>query len=310
MKILITGGAGFQGSHLTEEFIKAGHDVSILNTPTPEASENVREIRGINKIIWGSITDKEIVEKAVRDREIVYHLGAHINVDESIQDPEQTFFVNVMGTLNVLEASRRNGCQVVYASSCEVYGKPTNEGPMDEFTELRPHSPYAASKAAADRMCFAYYKTYNLPVTITRCFNIFGERQKEGKFGAVIPIFVSQALKGEPITLFGSGEQTRDYVYISDTVKAYVSVFNRRDLSGEVLNFATGKGTSIKDIAQYIARKFSVDVKTMPARAGEVSNMVGDYSKAKKLLGWEPRVSIWDGINNYIDWRKNINSKL
>lgn len=303
MKILITGGAGFQGSHLAEKLHASGHEVTILNTLTPNADHNQEHLRGKAEIIWGSITDLEVTEKAMRGKDVVFHLGARVNVDESIQDPAGTLDVNARGTLNVLEAARKNGTRMIHTSTCEVYGKPARV-PILEDAELRPHSPYAASKAAADRMCYAYFQTYKLPVTILRFFNIYGERQKESKFGAVIPIFVGQALRGEPIKVFGAGEQTRDYVHVSDVINGYSLVLEHPELAGEVINFGTGKGVKIKDIAEHIAKRLNGRVEYIDSRPGEASEMIADSSKARRLLGWEPKVGMEEGIDRYIAWRK------
>ena len=303
MKILVTGGMGVQGSHLAEKLYELGHKVTVLNTLTPQALDNQKYLKEKAEVIWGSVTDAEVTEKAMRGKDVVFHLGARVNVDESILHPWETLAVNLRGTFNVLEASRKTGSRIIYASSCEVYGQPASQAPVAETAELRPMSPYAASKAAADRLCFAYFQTYKTPVTIVRFFNVFGERQKERDFGAVIPIFVGKAMRGEALEVFGNGEQTRDYLYISDVSGAYCSVLDHPELSGEVINFGTGSGTRIKDIAEYIAKKFNGKVRYTAARPGEATGMVADFSKAKRLLGWEPKVGIYEGIDRYIAWR-------
>lgn len=303
MKILITGGAGFQGSHLAESLINNGHDVTVLNTLTPQALQNKKYLEGRSEIIWGSVTDPEITEKAMRGKDVVFHLGARVNVDESILRPWETIETNVRGTFNVLEAVRKNRIRMIHTSTCEVYGKPERV-PILENAELRPLSPYAASKAAADRLCFAYAQTYKISVTIARFFNIFGERQKESNFGAVIPIFVSRALAGEPIRIFGSGSQTRDYLYISDVINVYHLLLAHPELSGEVINFGTGKGTSIKAIAEYISRKLHGRVEYVDPRPGEASDMIAHRGKAKRVLGWEPKITFSEGLDRYIAWRK------
>lgn len=308
MKILITGGAGFQGSHLTEKLISLGHEVAILNTLTPQSLQNKKYLEGKAEIIWGSITDAEITEKAVRGKDVVFHLGARVNVDESILHPWETIETNVRGTFNVLEAVRKNSTRMIHTSTCEVYGTP-EKVPILENAELRPMSPYAASKAAADRLCFAYAQTYKTPVTIARFFNIFGERQKESNFGAVIPIFVGKAMRGENISVFGTGEQTRDYVFISDVIHAYELLLEHPEFTGEVFNFGSGQGTSIKDIAEYIAKTLNGKVTFTDPRPGEASEMIADNSKAKRLLGWEPQVSFYQGLDRYIAWRKETENR-
>ncbi len=312
MKILITGGAGFQGSHLAEFLLGKGHSVSILNTYSEISHTNVVNILDKINLIWGSVTDKEIVDKSIRGHDVVFHLAGHINVDESLKDPMAFIQGNVVGTYNMLEATRKYGNRLIYASTCEVYGDGhdlSEHGILDETAELKPNSPYAASKAAADRFCHAYYKSFDSNVTIIRPFNIFGERQKSGLFGALIPILVAKAMRGEDITVFGDGNATRDYSYISDTVNAYSIVLdNEQKLRGKVINFASGENTAVKDIAQYIAKKFNVKVVHGPARPGEVMRFPADISFAKSL-GYAPKVSVWEGIDRYIEWAKKENTK-
>lgn len=309
MNILITGGAGFQGSHLAKRLIDKGHKVTILNTDSPLAIQNLKSKKIHNKVNWvrGSITDKEIVTKTARNCDVVFHLAARIHVDESIHDPVSTIEVNVLGTTNVLEAVRHYGRRMIHASTSEVYGS-VKEGykAINEEHELRPQSPYAASKAAADRICYAYYKTYGIDVTIVRPFNIFGEGQKEGQGGALIPILVKRAMDGLPLQIYGKGDQTRDYTYISDLVEAYMLIFESSGLAGEVINFGTGEETKVVDIVQYIAGKFNIPVEHLPPRPGEVARLKVDFSKAQKLLGFKPQVNVWQGIDRYIRWRKQL----
>lgn len=312
MNILITGGGGFQGSHLAESFLKDGHKVSILSTYSDVSKANLAGILNKINLIWGSVTDKEIVDKSVRGHDVVFHLAGHINVDESLEDPFIFLEANVLGTYNVLEAVKKYQNRLIFASTCEVYGDGhdlSEGGILNETAELKPNSPYAASKTAADRLCHAYYKSYDLNVTIVRCFNIYGERQKSGQFGALIPIMVEKAMRGEDLTVFGDGNANRDYSNISDIVGAYSMVLeNNEKLRGKVINFASGENVAVKDIVRYIAGKFNVKVIHGPARPGEVMRFPADISFGKSL-GYVPKVSIWQGIDRYINWAKKENSK-
>ena len=303
--MLITGGAGFQGSHLVEHFLDLGYDVTVLNTFSEMNERNLNYLKVKPKIVWGSVTDSEIVDKTVREQDVILHLAAHINVDESILDPSLTLRVNIQGTYNVLEAVRKNKNRLIYTSTCEVYGAPVGKRLIDETTELRPYSPYAASKAASDRLCFSYFKTYGLDTAIIRPFNVFGPRQREDEFGAFIPMSVKRAMDGKNLQIFGKGEQTRDYMYIDDLVQAYDLMVKLRNASGEVYNFGTGVETSIEGIAEYIAKKFGVGVDYAAARPGEVTNFCADITKVKKL-GFQPKVNIWEGIDKYILWRSSL----
>jgi dTDP-glucose 4,6-dehydratase len=306
MKVLITGGAGFQGSHLAERMLNKGHEVTIINTFSDEKRRNIEGVKDKLNVVFGSITDPVLVEKTVRGHDVVFHLAANVNVDQSLKDPKSFIDINITGTFNILEQVRATGARLIYASTCEVYGDGHDlkeDELLPETAELRPNSPYAASKAGADRLCHAYHKSFGTNVTIVRPFNIFGERQKSGTFGALIPILVRKAMAGEALTVFGDGHATRDYLYISDLVDAYELVMETKGLEGKVVNFGSGVNTSVKDIATYIAGKFNAEIKHGPARPGEVTRFPCDISFAKSL-GFSPKVSIWEGIDRYIAWAK------
>lgn len=304
MKILVTGGAGFQGSHLVESLLKKKHQVSILNTPSEEAFFNIKNFQSNVKVVWGSITDPELVDKTIREQDVVFHLAAYINVDESRIYPERVIHTNVMGTTNILNAVRKYGNRLIYASSCEAYGDGhPDDSKLSETAEMRPNSPYAASKAAADRICYSFFKTFNTDVTIVRPFNLFGERQKAGKFGALIPILVSKAMRKENLTVFGDGKQSRDYTHVDDIIAGYHLVLNHPELKGEAINFGQGRMITVLDIASYIAKKFGVKVVHGPARPGEVTKFGADITLAKSL-GWKPKVDFWKGLDRYIKWAK------
>jgi len=304
MKILITGGAGFQGRYLAEYLLAEGHEVAVLNTWSEKTEKNSLGLKDKVKFIWGDVAENEIVEKSVSGQDLVFHLAGRINIDESIKYPLKHITANIIGTYNVLEAVKKNNNRLIYTSSCEAYGG--SDELINEKHELKPQSPYSATKAAADRLCYAYYKTYGIKAVIVRPFNVFGERQKETAGGAVIPIFVAKALRGEPLIIFGTGEQKRDYMHISDLINAYGLILKHPEISGEVINFGTGIATSIKCIAEYIAGKLGVVINYGDSRPGEVKGIICDYAKAKKLLNWEPKTTIWEGIDKYIAWRKNL----
>ncbi len=306
MNILITGGAGFQGSHLAERMLEKGNSVTILNTFSDEKRRNIESFKDKVNIVFGSITDPVLVEKTVRGHDVVFHLAANVNVDHSLVDPKSFIDVNVVGTFNILEQVRALGIRMIHASTCEVYGDghelKENEL-LDETAELKPKSPYAATKAAADRLCYAYHASFGVNVTMVRPFNIFGERQKSGTFGALIPILVRKAMSGEKLTVFGDGTATRDYLHVSDLVHAYELVMDTPGLEGKTINFASGKNTAVIDIAHYIAKKFNGEVKHGPASPGEVKRFPADISYAESI-GFSPKVGIWEGIDRYIEWAK------
>ena len=304
MRILVTGGAGFQGSHLAEKWSGDEHHVTVLNTYSVEAEENISGFADDVSIVWGTVTDPEIVEKTVRGQDVVVHLAARINVDESIDEPGKFVEVNVRGTANVLEAVRRSGARMILASSCEVYGFASGYL-VTESAEMRPHSPYAASKAGADRLAFAYHKSYGLDVTMIRPCNIYGGRQKSGRGGAVIPIFVQRAISGMPMTLFGSGDQRREYMHVKDLVAAYDLVLKSSDLGGAALNVGSGEMPSIKEIAEFVTEKTAASIISGPARPGEVEGFTLDSTRINKL-GFSPKIGFWDGLASYIEETRRV----
>jgi len=308
-RILVTGGAGFIGSHLTEDLVKSGFSVKIMDDFSTGSVNNIMHLFNYRnfKMIRGSITDKELVAKATSDVDVIFHLAAQVHVDRSIIEPRRTFDVNTFGTLNILDAALENNVELVaYASTSEVYGSALY-APMDENHPLNPASPYAASKAAADRLCFSYYNTYKLPVVIVRCFNTYGPRQKDSGYAAAIPKFLRKALTRLPPIIYGDGLQTRDYMYVKDTVKAYKLVMNSYEkVLGQTINFGTGAEVSILDLAKTILELCgtkSVPVHTSP-RPGEVTRLCADIKKAKELLGFKPDYTIKAGLKEFTEWYK------
>lgn len=308
MKILITGGAGFVGSHLTEYMISKGHEVVVLDDFSNGNVNNIRHLLGDRnfKLVKGDIRDYELVRRITTDINAVFHLAAKIHVDESIIDPDTVVSVNVEGTHNILKACRENDIEkMIYASSSEVYGSAIHV-PMNEEHPLNPASPYAASKAAADRLCFSYFNTYNMNVVIVRNFNTFGPRQKSSGYGGVISIFIRRAMNDKPPIIYGDGLQTRDYIYIDDVLNAYNLVLENEGLAGEAINFGTGVDPSIKHIAERILHFTGKDDILEPAyvaaRPGEVQQLCADTTKAKKLLNFKPKYTLDKGLKNIIKW--------
>lgn len=311
MKILITGGAGFIGSHLCEKYTIEGHTVLCLDN---FMNSNLGNIRGLLnyrnfKLINGDVRDFDLLEKIVRDVDVVIHLAAQIHVDRSILEPKLTYDVNVFGTLNILELARRYDInKVIHTSTSEVYGS-AQYVPMDENHPLDAPHPYGASKVAADRMCNAYIHTYGVNACVMRPFNMFGPRQKDTGYGGVISIFVKRSLNGAPPIIYGDGMQTRDYTYVKDLVRAYDLILNYKKQIGEPINFGTGMEIRIMDLARKIielcGKKGRIKPVHVAPRPGEVKRLIADYSKARKLLGWEPEYTLEKGLVEFIKWYKS-----
>lgn len=309
MNIVVVGGCGFIGSHLSEELIRRGHNVEIIGFNCQE--ENLVSMKGRYKFIRVDITDRAGVREAINANvDGVIHLAALINVDQSIQYPRLFFATNVAGTFNVLEAvSEKRIPKLLYMSTCEVYGN-IPEGKATESHPTNPRSPYAASKFAAERYLLSYAYTYREPkITIVRGFNQYGTRQNPGSKGAVIPIFITRLLRGENILIHGDGSQTRDYVYVNDTVKGLANAFEKDLPSGEIINLATGTDTSIKEVATMICKLLGKNpeehMEFIEDRPGQIMRSCGDYSKAKELLGWAPETPLDRGLKTCIEWYKD-----
>jgi len=312
MKILITGFAGFIGSHLTEAMVKLGHQVYGLDDFSSGNIWKVREILDYRNFKYknGDIREKGLVDDMMRDMDVVFHLAAQIHVDKSYVDPELTYRVNVLGTQNILESAKWHDVRVIYASSSEVYGS-AMDGPIDEHHELNAPHPYGASKVAADRMCYAYAKTFGMNIRIMRFFNIFGPRQKDEGYGGVISKFIRLMMAGKPVMIFGEGTATRDYTYIDDAIRAYVLALESPvDRDRFVINIGTGKEVAIKDIPGYLTANGHFEYKRpvhVKQRIGEVDRLICDPALAKEVLGWEPGISFPEGIDELIEWYQHGN---
>lgn len=312
MKILITGGAGFLGSHLCEKLIAKGHTIVCLDNFLNGSLGNIRALLNHRcfKLTSGDVRDFDLLEKIVSSGiDAIIHLAAQIHVDRSVIEPKETYETNVLGTLHVLELARRYDVEkVIYASTSEIYGS-AQYVPMDEKHPLDPMHPYGASKLAADRMCHAYIQTYGINICILRLFNTFGPRQKDTGYGGAISIFAKRVLSDRPPIIYGDGKQSRDYLYIEDAVNAYESILDSKRPLKEPINFGTGKDVAILSVANNIVRLFGKKGKIKPVhvapRPGEVRRLVADNKKARKLLGWKPTYSFNEGLKKFVEWYKN-----
>lgn len=312
--VLVTGAGGFIGSQLVESLLAEGAhvrafvrytsrgDSGFLKLLPPELSERL-------EIIHGDLRDKSAIHAAVRGCELVYHLGALIAIPYSYLHPAEVAEVNFMGTLNVLMACRELGVsRMVHTSTSEVYGT-ARRAPIDEEHPLQGQSPYSASKIGADKMAESFYCAYNLPVVTVRPFNTFGPRQSAR---AVIPTIITQALVGDIIQL-GNLDTTRDFTYVSDTVRGFLLAGSAEgaDVAGGVFNLGTGVEIRIGDIAQRIALKVGhkVEIQVEPQRLrpekSEVFRLISDNRLARVTLGWEPQVSLDEGLDRTIAWMRS-----
>ncbi len=286
---LVTGHTGFLGKNLVPALLKQG-----------------TETVGYSRSEGHDIRDAHQLLKATEHVDLVYHLAAYAKPAESLRDPSRAVEENVLGTLNILEACRQNSFVLVYPSSCEIYGD--SQEPITEEQKLNPPNPYAASKAAADRLCYSYAKAYGIKVASLRLFNPYGPHQQLNK---IIPTFYSQAVRGQPITVYGHGTDTRDYTHISDIIRALLIA--PKLPSGEAVNICTGRTLTNLQVAKMVKEMThsSSPITTVdyPALFGGIMHQVGSYSKAKNLMGWEPNTRFEDGLKNTIDWLKTLPTK-
>lgn len=307
MRYVVTGGSGFIGSHIVEELVKQNQDVVVIdnlyNTTKDKIKSSLKKIR----FVEGDIRDLELLKKEFKGADYVLHLAALISVTESVRKPEEYHEVNVGGTRNVLEAARINNVKrVVLSSSCAVYGS-TKKVPQDESLKPMPMSPYAENKLEGEKLCKEYYQKHGLKTICLRYFNVFGPRQDpKSPYAGVIPIFVQKLLDNEQPTIFGDGEQTRDYVFVKNIVAANLLACKAEKGFGEIFNIGTEKETSVNTILKLLNKHLGKNAKPVyaPAREGEMARACADCTKAKKALGYKVIYSFEEGLAQTISWLK------
>jgi len=296
---LITGGAGFIGSHLVQELIRYQQEVRVLDNFSNGSRQNLDFVRDRIDLVEGDIRDPAEVERAMKGVRYVLHQAALCSVPRSVEDPATTNEINVQGTLNVLLAARAAGVQrVVYASSSSVYGE-SHLRIQDEDQRPFPISAYAVSKLAGELYCRLFSRLYGLETVILRYFNVFGPRQDpESEYAAVIPRFILQALRGEAVEVHGDGLQSRDFTYVSDIVQANLLAAKAPNVSGEVFNVGCGETHAVMDIVFFLSKFLGVDIqwRKAPPRTGDVRRTHADIGKAKRLLGYEVEVEFPVGL--------------
>ncbi|CAM4274735.1 dTDP-glucose 4,6-dehydratase [Paenibacillus tarimensis] len=308
MNILLTGGAGFIGRWVAKRLLNDGHQVWILDDLSNGREENIAEFRehsGLKAFIEGSILDEPLLETlfAENNFDICYHLGASINVQDSIDDPRTTFNNDTVGTFYVMEQARKHNVKVVFMSTCMVYDRCTDEAGISESHPIKPASPYAGSKIAAENMVLSYFYAYGLPTVVIRPFNTYGPYQKTGGEGGVVAIFIKNELAGKDLSIYGEGTQTRDLLYVEDCARFVVEAGYSDKVNGEIVNAGLGRDIAINDLAKLIAGDESriKHVEHIHPQS-EIQKLLCNYDKAKRLLDWEPQVSLEEGIQRTKGW--------
>jgi len=303
MRVLVTGGAGFVGTNLTLSLLEHGYDVKIFDDLSTGLEQNIpKDAEFIN----ASILDTSKLNNAIKECEVVVHLGARGSVPRSIKDPIATHDVNSSGTLNVLEAARSSGSHYIFSSSSSVYGSNMTL-PKSEDMVLRPLTPYAASKMSGEALSLAYAKSYELPVSTFRFFNIFGPWQRpDHEYAAVLPKWISKCLKGNEIEVFGDGLQTRDFTYVGTVVNIILSCISKKILHPEPVNLAYGNNISLNQVLEIMKLNFpTLKVKYLPPRKGDVLHSKNDPKLIKTLYPDIALDKFEVSLQKTIDWFKN-----
>lgn len=304
MRALVTGGAGFIGSHVVQRLLEAGHEVVVLDNFFTGRRENLSAVARDVRIVEGDVRDAACVEASAVGCEVVFHQAAIVSVPRSVERPQESHDVNIQGTLNVLQAARAAGVRrVVFASSAAVYGaEPTL--PKTETMLPEPISPYGVEKLTGEHYLRTWSELFGLETVALRYFNVFGPRQDPSSpYSGVISVFVDRILGGRAIQLFGDGRQCRDFVFVSNVVDANVLASTREGVSGKVFNIACGARTSLLDLAVLIeeAAGRTVERSFAEPRAGDIKDSVADVRRARAELGYAPAVDVEEGIRRLID---------
>jgi len=302
---LVTGGAGFVGSHIVEALVRRGDRVRVLDNFDTGNRANLKSVEGQIELVTGSVADAAAVAKAVAGCDLVFHQAALASVPRSIADPLATHSVCATGTLIVLDEARKAKVKrVVYAASSSAYGNQPQ--PQKRETDLpSPLSPYAAAKLAAELYCEAFWHSYGLEAVALRYFNVFGPRQDpKGPYAAVIPIFIQKILAGEQPTIFGDGLQPRDFTYVENVVQANLKASEAKNAAGQVFNVGNGDSLTLLDLLKELNTIFGKNIQPnfQPARAGDVRDSLADISRARSALGYEPKVLLAEGLRRTVEF--------
>ena len=312
MRYLVTGGAGFIGSNIVDELVRRGHEVIVLDDLSTGAERNLAGVRAKFEFRAGSIVDLAAVQSACRGVDYVLHLAARTSVPKSVVDPIETNRVNIDGTLNVLVAARDAKVRrVVYAASSSAYGEPPTQ-PKSETMPAEPISPYGVTKYVGELYAQVFGRVYGLENASVRYFNVFGPRQDPtSQYSGVLSRFMLAAIREEPLTIYGDGEQSRDFTYVENVVDETLRACNASGASGKVFNGGTGARITLNQVVKLLEKIVGkkLQVKYDPPRAGDIRDSQADIALAKKVLGYAPRVMFEEGLTRTWEWYKRAYGK-
>jgi UDP-glucose 4-epimerase len=307
---LVTGGAGFIGSHIATALVERGDRVRVFDNLSTGKRENLDHLKGKVEFVEGDLVDRAAVAKALAGIDVIFHEAALASVPRSVDKPLDTNSVCVTGTVTLLDVARKSGVKrVVYAGSSSVYGDRTHEAAKHETDLPDPVSPYAAAKVAGELYCQAFMQTYGLPTVTVRYFNVFGPRQDpNSEYSAVIPKFVMKMLAGGRPTIFGDGKQSRDFTYVANVVAGNLLAADVPDAAGKTFNIACGDTLDLVQLVASINRVLGTKIEPIfdPPRAGDVRNSLADISLAQKVLGYKPVIDFDEGLRRSIDYYRTL----
>ncbi len=305
--VLVTGGAGFIGSHLVRALIARGERVRVLDNLSTGKMENLAGLEGQFEMLTGDLRDPDAVQAAVQGVDLIFHEAAFVSVPQSMQEPQVCFDVNVRGTENLLEAARKAGVRrVVFASSAAVYGD-SDDLPLREDAPTRSLSPYAASKRIDEVLADLYTRAFGLDVVGLRYFNVFGPRQNpDSVYAAAVPIFIRRLLGGQPMVIYGDGLQTRDMIYVGDVVQANLLAAQSPEAAGQVFNVCTGIELTVRALTDMLLALFPGAPQTQyaPPRAGDIYKSVGSPKHAEQVLGFRAQTPLINGLRETVAWMR------
>ncbi len=306
-KILVTGGAGFIGSHIVDKLVECGAEVVVLDNLVAGKLENLEHNLGKIEFVKGDITDEACLAKVLKGVEMVSHQAALRSVPKSVQIPQEYHRVNVSGTLDLFLKAKEAGVRrITFASSSSIYGERSNF-PERETDLAKPVSPYAATKVMGEKYAYVFSKLYGLEVVSLRYFNVFGPRQSlENEYAVVIPKFITCLLDNQRPPIYGNGKQERDFSYIDNVVEANLLALTKEGIAGEVFNIASGTPESVNKLLAVLNKIMSKRIKAeyLAVRPGDVLKTHADISKAKKVLSWKPKVNFYQGLERTVAWFK------